>query len=166
MPNSDPEGRIFLSAPEIYDRFFFLHTFWSSAFDFNVGVAINESCWRPPYWKLRMWRCNVVNSNVLTTELRDLLYNQCIENACCYLFFIYPTGWIKVRKIWFVSTGENRRKPCPVCKKNSGSEVTQVVKLYKIKEMSLWRISYEIAGVRFKFHNYHIWLFKKWFYGY
>ena len=44
MPNSDPEGRIFLSAPNSHYRYFFLHTFWSPAFDFNVGVAINESC--------------------------------------------------------------------------------------------------------------------------
>ena len=97
--------------------------------------------------------------NVLTTKLRDLLYNQCIGNTCCYsflffvcFFFIYydinsqrlddkvtwsliqpmycvvirfcflfvfslfivffiffylSTGWIKVCKIRFVSTGEN-----------------------------------------------------------
>ena len=43
MPNSDPEGWNFLSAPNNHDRFFFLHTFPSPAFDFNVGVAINES---------------------------------------------------------------------------------------------------------------------------
>ena len=43
MPSSDSEGRIFLSAPNNHDRFFFLHTFWSPAFDFNVGVTINES---------------------------------------------------------------------------------------------------------------------------
>ena len=43
MPNSDPEGQSFLYAPNNHDRFFFLHTFWSPAFDFNVGVAINES---------------------------------------------------------------------------------------------------------------------------
>ena len=57
MPNSDPEGRMFLSAPNNYDRLFFLHTFWSPAFDFNVGVAINDSRWRPPFWKWRrIWR--------------------------------------------------------------------------------------------------------------
>ena len=49
MPNSDPEGRIFLSALNNHDRFFFLHTFWSLAFDFNVELVINQSCWRPPY---------------------------------------------------------------------------------------------------------------------
>ena len=52
MLNSDPEGRIFLSVPNNHDRFFFLHTFSSPAFDFNVGVAINESRSRPPYRKL------------------------------------------------------------------------------------------------------------------
>ena len=108
MPNSDPEGRIFLSAPNSHDRFFFLHT--SPAFDFNVGVAINV--------------CDVAMTstpNVLATELRDLLYNQCIDSTGCYLFFIYPTGRIWVCKIRFVSTGENRENPCPVCKKTTSA---------------------------------------------
>ena len=43
IPNSDPEGRNFLSAPNNYDRIFFLRTFCSPAFDFNVEVDINES---------------------------------------------------------------------------------------------------------------------------
>ena len=38
-----PKDRFFLSAPKNHDRFFFLHTFRSPVFDFNVGVAINES---------------------------------------------------------------------------------------------------------------------------
>ena len=57
-------------------------------------------------------------SDFLTTELRDLLYNQCIDNTCCFSFFIYPTCRIRVCKIRFVSTDENRGKPCPVCKNN------------------------------------------------
>ena len=28
--------------------------------------------------------------NILMTELRDLLYNHCIHNTCCYSFFMYP----------------------------------------------------------------------------
>ena len=56
--------------------------------------------------------------NVCTTELRDRLYNQCINNTCYYSFFIYPMGRIKVCTIRFVSTGENCGKPCPICKKN------------------------------------------------
>ena len=38
MPNSDPEGQIFLSASNNHGGFFFLHTLWSPAFDFNVGA--------------------------------------------------------------------------------------------------------------------------------
>ena len=115
MLNSDPEGRIFPSAPKNHDRFF-LHIFWTPAFDFSIGVAINESRWRPPYWKLTSYvtLCDVVmmsTPNVLATELRDFLYNQCIDNACCYSLFIYPTGRIRVCKKRFVSTGENREKP-------------------------------------------------------
>ena len=49
--------------------------------------------------------------NLFTAELDDLLHNQCIDNTCCYLFFIYPTGWIKVCKIRFVNNGDNRGKP-------------------------------------------------------
>ena len=52
MLNSDPEGRIFLSALNNHDRFFFLHILWSSAFDLNIWVAIKQSRWHPPYWKL------------------------------------------------------------------------------------------------------------------
>ena len=43
MLNSDLEGPIFLSAPNNHDRFFFLHTFWPQAFNFNLGVAIDKS---------------------------------------------------------------------------------------------------------------------------
>ena len=83
---SDPEGRIFSSAPDNYDRFFFLHTFWTPAFDFNIGVAINEficvDVRHIERWR-RVWR-------QLSTELRDLQYNQCIDKTCCYSVFIYP----------------------------------------------------------------------------
>ena len=115
-------GSLFLSAPSNHDRFFFLHTFWTPAFDFNVGVAINES----HFYTLTsailkidvMYDVTMTSTpNVLTTKLRDLLYNQCIDYTCCYSFFIYPTGRIRVCKIRFVSTGENRGNPCQVCKK-------------------------------------------------
>ena len=45
MPNSDLEGQIFsiCTKQPVHDRFFFLHTFWSPAFDFNLGVTINKS---------------------------------------------------------------------------------------------------------------------------
>ena len=50
---------------------------------------------------------------LLTTELRGLMYNQCIiDNTCLYAFLIR----IRVCNIRFVSTEENRGKPCLVCK--------------------------------------------------
>ena len=74
MPNSDPEGLIFLSAPNNPDRFFFLYISWSPAFDFNVGVAINE--WRFYTWTSailkvdgRVWRRNDVNSQHLNNRV-------------------------------------------------------------------------------------------------
>ena len=86
MPNSDPAGQIFLSAPNSHERFFFLHTFWSAAFDFNVEVAINEShsyILTSATLKVDVV-CDVAMmsaANVLTTELRGLLYNHCIDNT-------------------------------------------------------------------------------------
>ena len=122
MPNSDPEGQIFLSAPNNHDRFFFLLTFWSPEFDFKVEVAINKS--RSYTLTSTILEVGVIcdvtmksTPNVLTKELCDLLYNQCIDNMCCYSIFIYPTGRIRLCKIRFVSTAENRGKPCLVCKK-------------------------------------------------
>ena len=93
----DPEERIFLSAPNSHGRFFFLHTFWSPAFDFTVGCPDNES--RSYTLSSVILKVDVVmtsTTNVLTTQLRDLLM---------------------VCKTRFVSTCENRGKPFLVCKK-------------------------------------------------
>ena len=66
-PNNDPEGRIFLSASNNHDRFFFLHTLWSPAFDFNVGVKLTShipvETWR------RMWHCNDVIAQRLSDKV-------------------------------------------------------------------------------------------------
>ena len=110
MPNSDPEGPIFLSAPNNHDRFFFLRTFWSPAFDFSVGVAINKShsyTLMSAILKVAVI-CDVAvtsTHSVLTTELGDLLYSKCIDNMCCYSIFICPTGRIRLCKLRFISTG-------------------------------------------------------------
>ena len=56
----------------------------------------------------------------ITTELRDVLYTctTSVLKPHFYSFFIYPTGRIRICKIWFVSsTGENRGKHCLVSKK-------------------------------------------------
>ena len=100
---------------------FFFHTFWSPAFDCKsrrrhkrvtflyLDVRHIES------WRL-MWHMTSTR-NILTTKLCGLLYNQCIDVLLNYSFFIYPTGRVRVSKIRFVSTGENQRTQCLVCKK-------------------------------------------------
>ena len=47
----------------------------------------------------------MLTPNVLTTELCDLLYNYCTENMCCYSFYIYSMGRIRIHvcKVRFVS---------------------------------------------------------------
>ena len=65
MPNGDPEGRIFLSGANNHDNFFFLHTFWSPAFDFNAGVAI----FRPTGFIYR-WR-SIDNATLSLSDVTD-----------------------------------------------------------------------------------------------
>ena len=106
---------MFLSAPNNHDRFFFFYTFSPPAFDFNVGVTINEShSYRLTSTILKVdviYDVTMTSTpNILTLELHDLLYNQCIDNTCWYFIFIYPTGRIRVCKVRFVSNGEKRRK--------------------------------------------------------
>ena len=74
MPNTEPEGQIFLSAPNNHARFFFLHTFWSLAFDFIVGVAINASRSLASLM-LKVDVAVTSTSNDLTIELRYHLCN-------------------------------------------------------------------------------------------
>ena len=115
-PNSDPEGRIFLSAPNNHDRFFFLHTFWSPAFEFNVGSAINES---PSYTltsailKVDVIMTSTPNGSTVTWPPIQPMYWQHV----LLFVFIYPMCRISVCKIRSVRTGENCGKPCLVCKK-------------------------------------------------
>ena len=84
MPNSYPEGRILYPHQTTM-----IDSFSCIPFDFNVGGAINES----RSYTLTSVICDVAMTstpNVITTELRDLLYNQCIYNTCCYSFLSVP----------------------------------------------------------------------------
>ena len=83
---SDPEGQIFLYAPNNLDRFFFLQTFGSPEFDFNVAVAINVNNKSPScaltsaILKVDVI-LDVAMTSTYTTKLHDLLYNQCIDSS-------------------------------------------------------------------------------------
>ena len=69
----------------------------------NIGVEYNVTMTSTP--------------NILTTDLRDLLNNHCIDHTCYYSICTYPKGRISVCKIRFISTGKNCRKLCLVCRK-------------------------------------------------
>ena len=60
-----------------------------------------------------MWRRNDFNSKRLNDGVTWQMYLQQMS----LFVFIYPTGLIRVCKIRFVSTGENRGKPCLIRKK-------------------------------------------------
>ena len=113
MFNSNPEGRIFLSAPNNYDRFFFSHTFWSPAFDFNVEVTINES----RYYTLTsdLLKVDVIcdvamtNSNSLTTELRDLLYLYWLH----VLLFVFSSLEGSYVSLYYRQASVVRSSVCP-----------------------------------------------------
>ena len=97
MANSDPGGQIFVTAPNNHDRFFFLHTFWSTAFDFNVENPINKS--RSYTLMSAILKSDLVcdvamtsNPNVLMTELPDLLFSECIDNMRCFFDFYLSHG--------------------------------------------------------------------------
>ena len=102
-------------APNNHYRLFFLHTFWSPVFDFNVGVAINDLCsYTLPSVILKVDVLCDVNStqsavtsyttNVLTKVLLFIFYLSHVSDNVC--------------KIRFVSTGESHWKLCWVCKKD------------------------------------------------
>ena len=108
-------------------RFFFLHTFRSTVFDFNIGVAKNESCCftlTSTILKVDVVcdvtrRHNDVNCNILATSYRQIYgtsYTTNVLTTHCYSFFTHPMGRLRVCRIRFVSTGENCGKPCQVCK--------------------------------------------------
>ena len=151
VTNSDPEGRIFLSAPNNHDRFFFLHTFWSPAFGFNIEVAIKETCFHMLKSAIlnvdAVWRRNDVNYQHLKDRVMWHPIQRCIDNMCCYSFFICPTCRIRVCKIRFVSTGENRGKSCLVCKKMKSLLSKQCRPRSVYKEITLFKLKNNYSNV-------------------
>ena len=123
MPNSDSEGRSFLSTSNNHDRFFFLHIFWSPTGTIN---ELRSYTLTSAILKVDVI-CDVAKTSApkaLTTVLRD---------TCCNSFFIYPTGRIRVCKTRFDSTGDNRGKPCLVCKKFPSYQGVQVDRVHDVR---------------------------------
>ena len=102
MPNSDPAGRIFLSAPNNHDRFFFLHTLWSPAFDFNIGVAINE--WRSYMLTTAILRVDVLCDVTMTSQWCHNDVNSQRLNDRVTWPPIQPMYWQHMLLLVFLST--------------------------------------------------------------
>ena len=119
MPNSDPEGWIFLSAPINHDRFVFFHTLWSPAFALIGAITFLYVDVRHIENLCHMWCCNDVKSQRLNNRVMWPPIQPMYWQDVLLFVFIYPMGRIRVCKIRFVSTGENSTNPCLVCKKYS-----------------------------------------------
>ena len=65
MPNSDPERQIFLSTPYTYDRYFFLHTFWFTIFDFQ-----RRTCYKVTFFHLKSFYSSLKRSTLPATNAR------------------------------------------------------------------------------------------------
>ena len=126
-----------------WPRFFFLYTFWSPSFDFNIGVALNEL--RSYTLTSAILKVDVL-CDVKMTSIPNVTWPiQPIYWQHVFLFvFIYPTGRIRVYKIKFVSTGANCGKPCLVCKKESLRQEVLIVKYIKCVKVTTKAISLSI----------------------
>ena len=65
MPNSDPEWQIFLSTPYTHDRYFFLHTFWLTKFDFQRRI-----CNKVTLFPLKSFYSSLTKSTLQATAVR------------------------------------------------------------------------------------------------
>ena len=65
MPNSDPEWQIFLSTPYTHDRYFFLHTFWLTKFDFQRRI-----CNKVALFPLKSFYSSLTKSKLQATAVR------------------------------------------------------------------------------------------------
>ena len=68
MPNSDPEWQIFLSTPYTHDRYFFLHTFWYTTFDFQ-----SRTCYDITLFPLKGFYLSFKEVHA-TSDRRSVLY--------------------------------------------------------------------------------------------
>ena len=65
MLNSDPEWQIFLSTPYTHDRYFFLHTFWLTKFDFQRRI-----CNKVTLFPLRSFYSSLTKSTLQATTVQ------------------------------------------------------------------------------------------------
>ena len=139
MPNSDPEWQIFLSTPYTHDRYFFLHTFWLTTFDFQ-----SRTCYEITLCPLKGFYLSLKKSTLPATAVRFFTLTSNLHKVTSfsdatavknnvtgrrryvtsyttyglkYTWFLSGPGWDNMGEIRIVGTGETRGYPYPVCKK-------------------------------------------------
>ena len=65
MPSSDPEWQIFLSTPYTHDRYFFLHTFWLTTFDFQ-----SRTCYEITLFPFKCFHLSLKKSTLPPTAVQ------------------------------------------------------------------------------------------------
>ena len=65
IPNSDPEWQIFLTTPYTHERYFFLHTFWFTIFDFQ-----SRTCYKVTLLPLKSFYTRLKKSMLPATTVR------------------------------------------------------------------------------------------------
>ena len=76
MPNTGPEWRIFLSTPYTHDRYFFLHTFWLTTFDFQC-----RTCYEITFFPVKSFYSILKKLTLLATAIRYLMLTSNLHNV-------------------------------------------------------------------------------------
>ena len=79
MQNSDPEWQIFLSTPYTHDRYFFLHTFWLTTFDFQ-----SRTCYEITVFPLKGFYLSLKKSTLPATAVRVLYVNANLHKVTSF----------------------------------------------------------------------------------
>ena len=79
MPNSDPEWRIFLSIPYTHDRYFFLHTFWFTTFDF-----LSRTWYKVTLFPLKSFYSSLKKPTLQATAIRFLTLTSYLHKVTSF----------------------------------------------------------------------------------
>ena len=79
MPNSDPEWQIFLSTPYTHDRYFFLHTFWFTTFDFQ-----RKTCYEIRLLPLKGFYLSLKKSTLPATAVRFFMFTSNLHKVTSF----------------------------------------------------------------------------------
>ena len=80
MPNSDPEWHIFLSTPYTHKRYFFLHTFWFTTFDFQ-----SRTCYEITLFPLKGFYFSLKEPTLPATAVQFFTFTSNLHKVTSFL---------------------------------------------------------------------------------